>query len=162
MPSMAFDGSERMAEIVTMLSVVRELLVGLTANLKSATADEIPALCEEAPARSSRLTSTLSMKVIRTHSRGPALFQLVVPPRGQPSLFKIAQTPGESGRKPAACGATSKAMTTLADLNQLWPADHNATPWVATPDGSRRQPGQAAAHQPSAQTGAPKRAGGSN
>jgi hypothetical protein len=27
-------------------------------------------------------------------------------------------------------------MTTLADLNQLWPADHNATPWVATRDGS--------------------------
>jgi hypothetical protein len=27
-------------------------------------------------------------------------------------------------------------MTTLADLNRLWPADHNATPWVATPDGS--------------------------
>jgi hypothetical protein len=31
---------------------------------------------------------------------------------------------------------TDKAMMTLADLNQLWPADHNATPWVATPDGS--------------------------
>jgi hypothetical protein len=27
-------------------------------------------------------------------------------------------------------------MTTLADLNRLSPADHNATPWVATPDGS--------------------------
>jgi hypothetical protein len=27
-------------------------------------------------------------------------------------------------------------MTTLADLNGLWPADHNATPWVATRDGS--------------------------
>jgi hypothetical protein len=27
-------------------------------------------------------------------------------------------------------------MMTLADLNHLWPADHNATPWVATPDGS--------------------------
>jgi hypothetical protein len=26
-------------------------------------------------------------------------------------------------------------MMTIADLNQLWPAD-NATPWVATPDGS--------------------------
>jgi hypothetical protein len=37
-----------MAEIVTMLVVVDELLVGLTANLVSATADEIPALCEEA------------------------------------------------------------------------------------------------------------------
>jgi hypothetical protein len=45
---MAFDGSERMAEIVTMLVVVDELLVGLTANLVSATAHEIPALCEEA------------------------------------------------------------------------------------------------------------------
>jgi hypothetical protein len=33
-------------------------------------------------------------------------------------------------------GATSKAMTTLADMNHLWPADHNATPWVATRDGS--------------------------
>jgi hypothetical protein len=52
------------------------------------------------------------------------------------ALFKIAQTPDESGRKPAVGGATSKAMTTLADLNQLWPADHNATRWVATPDGS--------------------------
>jgi hypothetical protein len=27
-------------------------------------------------------------------------------------------------------------MTILADLNGLSPADHNATPWVATPDGS--------------------------
>ena len=27
-------------------------------------------------------------------------------------------------------------MTTLADLNRLSPADHNATPWVATPDGA--------------------------
>jgi hypothetical protein len=27
-------------------------------------------------------------------------------------------------------------MTTLADLNRLWSADLNATPWVATPDGS--------------------------
>ena len=27
-------------------------------------------------------------------------------------------------------------MTILADLNGLWPADHNATPWVATSDGS--------------------------
>ena len=26
--------------------------------------------------------------------------------------------------------------TTLTDLNWLSPADHNATPWVATPDGS--------------------------
>jgi hypothetical protein len=31
---------------------------------------------------------------------------------------------------------TGKAMTTLADMNHLWPADHNATPWVATRDGS--------------------------
>jgi hypothetical protein len=58
---------------------------------------------------------------------------LVVPPRGQPSLFKI-------GRKRAqtCCGWCDKQshMMTLADLNQLWPADHNATPWVATPDGS--------------------------
>ena len=27
-------------------------------------------------------------------------------------------------------------MTTLADLNRLWPADSNAMRWVATPDGS--------------------------
>jgi hypothetical protein len=45
---MASDGSERMTEIVTMLSVIGELLAVLTANLASATADEIPALCEEA------------------------------------------------------------------------------------------------------------------
>jgi hypothetical protein len=32
--------------------------------------------------------------------------------------------------------ATGKAMTILADLNRLWPADHNATPWMATRDGS--------------------------
>jgi hypothetical protein len=32
--------------------------------------------------------------------------------------------------------ATSNVMTTIEDLNQLSPADHNATPWVATPDGS--------------------------
>jgi hypothetical protein len=71
-----------------------------------------------------------------THSRGPALLQLVVPPWSRSSLFKIAQTPGDSGRKTAVGGATSKAMTTLAELNRLWPADHNATPWVATSDGS--------------------------
>jgi hypothetical protein len=34
------------------------------------------------------------------------------------------------------CAAIPRAMTTLADLNGLWPADHNATPWVATPDGA--------------------------
>jgi hypothetical protein len=28
-----------------------------------------------------------------------------------------------------------KQSMTLADLNALWPADANATPWVATPDG---------------------------
>jgi hypothetical protein len=27
-----------------------------------------------------------------------------------------------------------KQSMTLADLNALWPADANATPWVATPD----------------------------
>jgi hypothetical protein len=27
-------------------------------------------------------------------------------------------------------------MTTVAELNELWPPDHNATPWVETPDGS--------------------------
>jgi hypothetical protein len=27
-------------------------------------------------------------------------------------------------------------MPTLSDLNALWPADANASPWVATPDGS--------------------------
>jgi hypothetical protein len=39
-------------------------------------------------------------------------------------------------------------MMTLADLNHLWPADHNATPWVATPDGSwtRMAGGGARAH----------------
>jgi hypothetical protein len=31
---------------------------------------------------------------------------------------------------------TSKPVTSLADLNALWPADANASPWVATPDGS--------------------------
>jgi hypothetical protein len=37
---------------------------------------------------------------------------------------------------PAARHDISKAMTTLADLNRLWPADHNAAPWASTPDGS--------------------------
>jgi hypothetical protein len=48
MQSVDFDGSERMAEIVTMLSVIGELLEGLMASLISATADEIPAIYEEA------------------------------------------------------------------------------------------------------------------
>ena len=45
---------------------------------------------------------------------------------------------GERGAKrgSAARRDTSKAMTILADLNGLSPADANATPWVATPDGS--------------------------
>jgi hypothetical protein len=29
-----------------------------------------------------------------------------------------------------------KQRMTVADLNALWPADANATPWVAMPDGS--------------------------
>ena len=33
-------------------------------------------------------------------------------------------------------GNSRKHMTTLSDLNSLWPADANASPWVATPDGS--------------------------
>jgi hypothetical protein len=28
-------------------------------------------------------------------------------------------------------------MTAHADVNRFWPADQNATPWVATPDGSQ-------------------------
>jgi hypothetical protein len=42
------EGPERMAEIVTVLAVVGEVLAVLTAKLSSATADEIPALREEA------------------------------------------------------------------------------------------------------------------
>jgi hypothetical protein len=61
---MAFDGSERMAEIVTMLAVVDELLVGLTANLVSATADEIPALCEEAEKIAQRVVECSMPRVI--------------------------------------------------------------------------------------------------
>jgi hypothetical protein len=45
---MASDGPERIVEIVTALSVVGELLAVVTAKLTSATADEIPALREEA------------------------------------------------------------------------------------------------------------------
>jgi hypothetical protein len=49
---------------------------------------------------------------------------------------KLHRRRSRAGAKLAAGGATSKAMTTLADMNHLWPADHNATPWVATRDGS--------------------------
>jgi hypothetical protein len=42
------DGPERMVEIVTALAVVGEVLAGLIVKLASATADEIPALCDEA------------------------------------------------------------------------------------------------------------------
>jgi hypothetical protein len=44
----ASDGSERVTEVVTALCVVGELLVVLMAKLASATADEVPALREEA------------------------------------------------------------------------------------------------------------------
>jgi hypothetical protein len=42
------DGSERMLEIVTALSVLGDVLAALIVKLASATADEIPALCDEA------------------------------------------------------------------------------------------------------------------
>jgi hypothetical protein len=45
---MASDGPERMIEIVTTLAVVGEVLAALIVKLASATADEIPALCDEA------------------------------------------------------------------------------------------------------------------
>jgi hypothetical protein len=45
MPS---DGPERMGEIVTSLAIVGEVLAALIVKLASATADEIPALCDEA------------------------------------------------------------------------------------------------------------------
>jgi hypothetical protein len=45
---MASDGSERITEVVTALWVVGELLVVVMAKFASATADEIPALREEA------------------------------------------------------------------------------------------------------------------
>jgi hypothetical protein len=54
-PSVACDGSERMAEIVTVLSVVGELVAVLTAKLISATADEIPSLREEAETLAQRV-----------------------------------------------------------------------------------------------------------
>jgi hypothetical protein len=41
-------GPERMAEIVTALSVLGDVLAALIVKLASATADEIPALCDEA------------------------------------------------------------------------------------------------------------------
>jgi hypothetical protein len=53
----ASDGSERMAEIVAILSVVGELLEALTANLISATADEIPSLHKEVESNYSPLST---------------------------------------------------------------------------------------------------------
>jgi hypothetical protein len=46
--AMRFDGSERMTEIVTALSANDRILADLVVRLASATADEIPALREEA------------------------------------------------------------------------------------------------------------------
>jgi hypothetical protein len=43
-----FEGSERMAIIVTVLAVVGEALAALVDGLASATATEIPAICKEA------------------------------------------------------------------------------------------------------------------
>ena len=45
---MASDGPERMVETVTAIAVVGEVLAALIVKLASATADEIPALREEA------------------------------------------------------------------------------------------------------------------
>jgi hypothetical protein len=42
------EGSERMAEIVTTLAVVGEVLAQLVVKLASATAAELPALCHDA------------------------------------------------------------------------------------------------------------------
>jgi hypothetical protein len=53
MPS---DGPERMGEIVTALAVVGEVLAALIVKLASATADEIPALCNEAEILAQRVT----------------------------------------------------------------------------------------------------------
>jgi hypothetical protein len=48
-------------------------------------------------------------------------------------------TPGawaRPGRRGISRKTWYKQSKTLADLNGLSPADHNASPWVATPDGS--------------------------
>jgi hypothetical protein len=53
---MASDGPERMVEIVTALAVVGEVLAALIVKLASATADEMPALCDEAKILAQRVT----------------------------------------------------------------------------------------------------------
>ena len=53
---MASDGPERMVEIVTALAIVGEVLAALIVKLASATADEIPALCDEAEILAQRVT----------------------------------------------------------------------------------------------------------
>jgi hypothetical protein len=49
-------GPERMAEMVTALSVLGEVLAALIVKLASATADEIPALFDEAEILAQRVT----------------------------------------------------------------------------------------------------------
>jgi hypothetical protein len=74
---------------------------------------------------------------LRLTPRSPSGRHLV-PPKEKAALWrsKLHRRRSRAGAKLAVGGATSKAMTTLADMNHLWPADHNATPWVATRDGS--------------------------
>jgi hypothetical protein len=74
---------------------------------------------------------------LRLTPRSPSGRHLV-PPKEKAALWrsKLHRRRSRAGAKLAVGGATSKAMTTLADMNHLWPADHNATPSVATRDGS--------------------------
>jgi hypothetical protein len=78
-------------------------------------------------------------RTARARNSGPKSFGFRLRVRDR-STTRVVKRMGEAAAKvtadqPARRG-TDKAMMTLADLNQLWPADHNATPWVATPDGS--------------------------
>jgi hypothetical protein len=50
------DGPERMVEMVTALSVLGEVLAALVVKLASATAVEIPTLCDEAEVLAQRVT----------------------------------------------------------------------------------------------------------
>jgi hypothetical protein len=54
---MASDGPERMVETVTAIAVVGEVLAALIVKLASATADEIPALREEAKKLAQRVSA---------------------------------------------------------------------------------------------------------
>jgi hypothetical protein len=82
----ASDGSERITEVVTALCVVGELPVILTAKLASASADEIPALRDEAEKLAHRVVECCLDTAPADHLRPEEVAEL------RAEMFQLGET----------------------------------------------------------------------